>query len=91
MNSKLKEDVEILQNLDQSIDDDFAIILELSLFGSNIKKDICDIFDYFLSFLKKYEETNACNMFSLMLGPQLKNLHLVFSFVGREQGFFIVE
>jgi hypothetical protein len=33
------------------MDDDFAIILELSLFGSNIKKDICDVFDYILSFL----------------------------------------
>jgi hypothetical protein len=73
------------------MDDDFAIILELSLFGFNIKKDICDVFDYILLFLKKYEETNSRNMFSLILGPQFKNLHLVFSFVGREQGIFIVE
>jgi len=38
MSSKLKEDVGIVQNLDQFMDDDFAIILELSLFASNIKK-----------------------------------------------------
>jgi len=37
MSSKLKEDVGIVQNLDQFMDDDFAIILELSLFASNIK------------------------------------------------------
>jgi hypothetical protein len=73
------------------MDDDSTIILELSLFGSNIKKDICDVFDYILSFLKKIWKTNARNMFSLMLGPRLKNLHLVFSFVGCEQGIFIVE
>jgi hypothetical protein len=38
MNSKLKEDVGIVQNLEQFMDDDFAITLELSLFASNIKK-----------------------------------------------------
>ncbi len=30
-------------------------------------------------------------MLSLMLGQQLKNLRLVFSFVGHEQGIFVVE
>jgi hypothetical protein len=45
----------------------------------------------FFHFFKKYEKKNAHNMFSLVLGPQLKNLHLVFSFVACEQGIFIVE
>jgi hypothetical protein len=38
MSSKLKEDVGIVQNLYQFINDDSAIILELSLFAFNIKK-----------------------------------------------------
>jgi hypothetical protein len=41
------------------MDDDFAIILELSLFDSNIKKEVCGVFDSFLSFIKKYEERKA--------------------------------
>jgi hypothetical protein len=38
MSFKLKEDVGITQNLDQFMDDDFAITFELSLFASNITK-----------------------------------------------------
>jgi hypothetical protein len=61
------------------------------LFTSNIKKKICDVLDFFLSFLKKYEEKKDHNMFSLMLNPQFKSLCLVSSFVGCEKGIFIVE
>jgi hypothetical protein len=91
MSSKLKEDVEIVHNLDQFIDDDFAITLELFLFASNIKKEVCGVLDSFLSFLKKYEEKKSHNMFSLMLDPQFENLHLVSSFVGCEQDISIVK
>jgi len=73
------------------MDDDFAIILELSLFAFNIKKEVCGVLDSFLSFLKNYEERKAHNMFSLMLDPQFKSLHLVPSFVGCEQGISIVQ
>jgi hypothetical protein len=38
MSSKLKEDVGIVQNLDQFMDDDFTITLELTLFAPNIKE-----------------------------------------------------
>ncbi len=48
-------------------------------------------FFYFLSFLKKYDEKKAHNMFSLMLDPILKTLHLVSSFIGLEWGKAIVE
>ncbi len=49
------------------MDDDFAITLELSLFTSNMKKEVCGVFNSFLSFLNKYEEIIAHNMLSLML------------------------
>jgi hypothetical protein len=77
MNSKLKEDVGIIHNLNQFMDDDCAITLELSLFTSNIKKEICGVLDSFLSFLRNFEEKKAHNMFSLMLNPRFKSLHLL--------------
>jgi hypothetical protein len=80
-----------LYNLYQFIDDDSIITLELSLFISNIKKEVCGVLDSFLSFLKKYEERKTHNMLSLMLDSQFKNLHLVSSFVGCEQGISIVQ
>jgi hypothetical protein len=86
MISKLKEDVGIVQNLNQFMDDDSAITLELSLFTSNIMKEVCGVLDSFLSFLRNFEKRKAHSMFSLMLDPQFKNLCL-----GCEQGIFIIE
>jgi hypothetical protein len=37
------------------------------MFGSNIKKEMCDVLDSFLSFLKKIEERKTYNIFLLML------------------------
>jgi hypothetical protein len=73
------------------MDDDSVIILELSLFAFNIKKEFCGILDSFLSFLKNYEGSKVHNMCYLMLDPWFKSLHLVSSFVGREQGISIVK
>jgi hypothetical protein len=69
MGFELKEDVGIAQTLNQFMDDDFAIIFELSLFIFNIKKEVCGVLDSFLSFLRKYEKRKAHNMFSLILDP----------------------
>jgi hypothetical protein len=65
MNSKLKEDVGIIHNLNQFMDDDSTIILELSLFTSDIKKEVCGVLDFFLSFLRNSEKRKAHNMFFL--------------------------
>jgi len=73
------------------MDDDFTITLKLSLFTSNIKKEVCGVLDSFLSFLKTYEERKTHNMFSLMLDPWFKSFHLISSFVGHEQSISIVE
>jgi hypothetical protein len=91
MSSKLKEDVGIVQNLDHFMNDDFEITFELSLFAFNIKKEVCGVLDSFLSFLENYEKRKTHNMFSLMLDPQFKSLHLVSSFVGCEQNISIIE
>jgi hypothetical protein len=49
------------------------------------------VLDSFFSFLKKYENKKAHNMIFLMLNPRFKNLCIVSSFVGREQGVALVE
>jgi hypothetical protein len=53
MSSKLKENVGIVQTLNQFMHDDSTIILELSLFTSNMKKEVCGVFDSFLLFFLK--------------------------------------
>jgi hypothetical protein len=63
MSSKSKEDVGIVQNFNQFMDDDFAIILELSLFAFNIKKEVCGVLDSFLSFLKNMKKEKPITCF----------------------------
>jgi hypothetical protein len=41
------------------IDHDFGITFGLFLFASNIRREVCDVFDSFLSFLRKIEERNV--------------------------------
>jgi len=74
------------------IDDDYGITFELSLFASNIRREVCGVLDSFLSFKKKIEKKEeAHNMLSLMLDLKFKNLHLIASFVGQEEGVNIVD
>jgi hypothetical protein len=60
------------------------------MFGLQHKKKVVGVLDFFLSFLKKYDEKKSHNMLSLMLNPRLKTCHLVCSLVGCEQGKAIV-
>ncbi len=64
---KFKEEITNPSALVSLIDDDFGIAYELSLFVSNIKKDVFGVFYSFLSFLKKIEKRIVHNMLSLML------------------------
>jgi len=72
---KLKEEVGIALALNQLMGDDFGIAFELYLLTSNIKK-LCNVFDSFLSFLRRYEKRKTHEMFLLMLDSQFKNLRL---------------
>jgi hypothetical protein len=49
------------------------------------------VLDSFLSFLKVYDKRKAHNMISLMLDPRYKNLCIISSIIGREQGVVFVE
>ncbi len=73
------------------IDDDSRITFELSLFASNIRREVCSVLDFFLSFLRKYEESKVHNMLSLMLDLRFKSFRLVSSFIGREESVSIVD
>jgi hypothetical protein len=63
------------------MDDDSIVNDELSLLASNIRREVINMLDFFLSFLKVYDKKKTHNMISLMLDPRYKSLHIVFSFV----------
>jgi hypothetical protein len=88
---KLKEKNKIIPSFENLMEDDSIISNELFLLASNIRRDIINVLDFFLSFLKKYENRKAHNMISLMLNPRFKSLRIKSSFVGREQGIALVE
>jgi hypothetical protein len=67
------------------------VACELSCLTSNIKKEIIQVLDSFLSFLKKYEKRKARNMLSLLLDPRFFKFHLMSPLIGHEQGKAIVE
>jgi hypothetical protein len=50
---------------------------ELSLLASNIKREVINVLDFFLSFLKVYDKRKIHNMIFLMLDPKYKNFHLL--------------
>jgi hypothetical protein len=80
---KLKEENKIIPSFEILMEDDSIISNELSLLASNIRREVINVLDYFLSFLKKYENMKAHNMIFLMLDPRFKSLRIVSSFVGR--------
>ncbi len=40
------------------IDDNFGIAFELIFFAINIKKEVCDVLELFISFFQRYEKNN---------------------------------
>jgi hypothetical protein len=88
---KLKEENKIIPSF-KSLMKDYSIVSnELSLLASNIRREVINVLDSFLSFLKIYENMKTHNMISLMLDPKFKSLCIGSSFVGKEQGVALVE
>jgi hypothetical protein len=77
-------------NFDNLMEEYGNVVYELSCLASNIKKEVIQVLDYFLS-LKKYEDRKAHNMFSLVLDFRFKFFCLVSSVISHEQGKTIVE
>jgi hypothetical protein len=84
MNLKLREENQVLPSFESLMDDDSIVSDELSLLISNIRREVINVLDSFLSFLKVYTERKTHNMISLMLDPRYKSFCVVSSFVGRK-------
>jgi len=80
-----------ISSFESLMENDSIIFNELSLMASNMKRKVINVLDSFFSFLKKYENRKTHNMISFTLDLKSKNLHIVSSFVGREQGVAVVE
>jgi hypothetical protein len=91
MSLKLNEKKKIISSFESVMEDDSILSNELLLLAFNIKKEVINVLDSFLSFLKKYENKKVHNMISLMLNFRFKSFCIVSSFVGREQGVTLVE
>lgn len=61
--------------LDTLINDNLSLDIE-SRGPNNEHEEVCEIIDFFLSFLTKYDERRIHNMLSLMLDPRFKRLRL---------------
>jgi hypothetical protein len=84
MSLKQKKENKIIPSFESLTKDDSIIFYELSLLASSIKREVINVLDSLLSFLKKYENMKAHNMIFLMSDLRFKSLHILSSFVGRE-------
>jgi hypothetical protein len=91
MSLKLKEENKIIPSFESLMENDSIVYDELFVLASNIRREVINVLDYFLLFLKKYESRKVHNMIFLMLDPMFENIHIISSFVGREQGVALVE
>jgi hypothetical protein len=66
------------------MDDESIASDELFLLASNIRREVNNVFDFFLSFLRVYDKRKTHNMIFLMIDYRYKNLCIISSFVGRE-------
>jgi len=73
------------------MEEDSSVTFELICLTSNIRKEVCEVLDNFLSSLKKFDERKTHNMLALLLDSKFKNLCLVSFFIGHDQRVTIVE
>jgi hypothetical protein len=62
MSLKLKKKNKIIPSFESLMEDDSIISNELSLLAFNIKREVINVLDSFLSFLKRYEHREVHNM-----------------------------
>jgi len=74
---KLKEEFGMALYITNLMEDDMSMNLELPMFSSNVREQVCDILDGFFLFLMKYEKKKTHNILFLMLNPRFKNFKLV--------------
>jgi hypothetical protein len=70
------------------INSDLNLDIELGTFARNIKKEVCGVISFFVSFKPSKLEHN---MLYLVFNSKFKSLKLIFSFIGCEQQVAIIE
>jgi hypothetical protein len=91
MSLKFREENQVVPSLESLMDDDSIVNDDLSLLASNIRREVINVLDFFLSFLKVHDKRKAHNMISFMLDHCYKSFHIISPIVGREQGVALVE
>jgi hypothetical protein len=91
MSLKLSKENQVLPSFESLMDDDSIVNDDLSLLASNIRREVINVLDFFLSFLKVHDEKKTHNMISFMLDHRYKSFHIISPFVGKEQGVTLVE
>jgi hypothetical protein len=69
---KLRGKNQLLPSFESLMDDDSIVSDELSLLAFNIRKEVINVLDSFLSFLKVYDKKKTHNMISSMLDLRYK-------------------
>ncbi len=67
---------------DNLIDDDYGIVFELSLFITDIKKEVCDVLESFPSFFKKIRKEKDSQHAMFDSRPQIKKSSFNIYFIG---------
>jgi len=80
---KAKDEMHLKPSFESLMNDDIRLFLKLATIAYNIKLKAFGVLDYFLSFLRTYEEKKTHNILSLMSNPTFKSLRLVSSYVGK--------
>jgi len=73
MNFKPKGEMNYPLVLNTLITDDASLYIELGTLVMNMKKEVCEVIDYFLSFLIKYDEKRVHNLLPLMIDLKFKS------------------
>jgi hypothetical protein len=62
MSLKLREKNQVFPSFESLLDDDSIVSVELFLLASNIRREVINVLDFFLSFLKVYDKRKSHNM-----------------------------
>ncbi len=73
------------------MDYDLVVSYELSLLASHIRREVINVLDSFLSFLKVYDKRKTHNMISLMQDLRYKTLLYSILICWKEEGILLIE
>ncbi len=76
MSLKLREENQVLPSFESLMGDDSFVNVELSLLASNIRKEVMNVLDFFLSFLKVYDKRKSHNVILLIINPRYKSFRI---------------